>query len=143
MFFVFATNAQSKSLQVSFSIDEKNVENFDFFIFNDATNQLVQLSGLNGVFVISDSENKNNRYIISNSKHFIEIPKIDFLKEVNYIAVTYYNYSNKELYEKRYNMDFVKRKGKSYQVDFGLGDIYYVNFSKQKTKKLKKLLCGK
>ncbi|HQV35450.1 MAG TPA: hypothetical protein PLC36_03975, partial [Flavobacterium sp.] len=79
------------------------------------------MAKVNGLINI-DKNLSNCTLFIKNENHIVKIPKIDYLFDVNFIEVNFYDSENKQLFEKKYNKEF-KRKGKSYQVYFGLEDI--------------------
>ena len=84
--------------------------------------------------------NPNITYLIKGKDHVIELPHIDYLSDVENIKITYYDSFKKELFEKKYKKNYIVKKGLNYQIDFGLGDLYFVNYTKEKSKRIKQLI---
>jgi hypothetical protein len=137
--FVSFVNAQNKSVLVSFSINEMNVDGLEFYIVNYENNSVTKLEGKNNIFNVLNVKD-NSVYIVKVNNHIVEIPKIDYFSDINYIKVYYYDDIKNNPFVHKYGSDFTKEKGKNYYVDFGLGDVCFVNFSKKKIRKLKKLI---
>jgi len=130
---IFAQEIISRNIEILFFENEKRVE-YEVYAVNDNTNLILKLAKVNGLINI-DKNLSNCTLFIKNENHIVKIPKIDYLFDVNFIEVNFYDSENKQLFEKKYNKEF-KRKGKSYQVYFGLEDIYFLDYSKKQIRKL-------
>jgi len=134
---IFAQKIISNNVEIIFFENEKRLDN-EVYAVNDSTNLIFKLTKVNDYINIDKSLIKCTLFIKSEN-HIVKIPKIDYLLDVNFIEVNFYDLKNKQIFEKKYNEEF-KRKGKSYQVYFGLEDIYYLNYSKKQIKQLNKSL---
>jgi predicted membrane-bound dolichyl-phosphate-mannose-protein mannosyltransferase len=132
---IFAQENISKNLEILFFENEKRVEN-EVYAVNDSTNLFFKLAKVNNLINI-DKDLRKCTLFIKSENHIVKIPKIDYLFDVDFIEVNFYDFENKQLFEKKYNKEF-KRKGKSYQVNFGLEDIYFLNYSTKQIKQLNK-----
>ena len=138
--FVGYINAQNKSVVISFSINDINVEKLDLFIYNKLSNSIIKQDFIDNAFIIMEINNPNITYLIKGKDHVIELPHIDYLSDVENIKITYYDSFKKELFEKKYKKNYIVKKGLNYQIDFGLGDLYFVNYTKEKSKRIKQLI---
>lgn len=134
---IFAQEIISRNLEILFFENEKRVES-EAYTVNDSTHLIFKLAKVNDLINI-DKNFSNYSLFIKSENHIVKIPKIDYLFDVNFIEVNFYDFENKLLFEKKYNKEF-KRKGKSYQVNFGLEDIYFLNYSNKQLKQFNKIL---
>ena len=134
--FIFISNfifSQEDSIGIYFN-DEKNINTMVNIVVIDRINNVQQ------VFEIQNSMIKReildfNKYdiFLTTKNHIIRFPKIDFISDVSVIDI---KFLEKEEIIKE---NTLSKNKKNYSINFNLGDIYYIGYTRKQIRKLKKI----
>jgi hypothetical protein len=126
--------SQENDVGIYFSDKEKNIDKINLIIINHETNTKQIFEIQNTTIKREVLDFKKYDILLSTKNHIIRLPKINFISQVNSIEIKHLNKEDvrkeKELSSKKTN----------YSINFNLGDIYYVSYSKKQIRKLKNLL---
>ena len=126
--------SQENEVGIYFSDKEKNIDKINLIIINyeDNTKQIFEIQ--NSTIKREVLDFKKYDILLSTKNHIIRLPKINFISQVNSIEIKHLNKENvnidKELSSKKAN----------YSINFNLGDIYYISYTKKQIRKLKNLI---
>lgn len=126
--------SQENDVGIYFSDKEKNIDKVNLIVisYEDNTKQIFEIQ--NSTIKREVLDFKKYDILLSTKNHIIRLPKINFISQVNSIEIKHLNKEEvgkeKELSTKKTN----------YSINFNLGDIYYVSYSKKQIRKLKNLL---
>ena len=126
--------SQENDVGIYFIDKEKNIDKINLIVINyeDNTKQIFEIQ--NSTIKREVLDFKKYDILLSTKNHIIRLPKINFISQVNSIEIKHLNKEDvrkeKELSSKKTN----------YSINFNLGDIYYVSYSKKQIRKLKNLL---
>ena len=126
--------SQENEVGIYFSDKEKNIDKINLIIINyeDNTKQIFEIQ--NSTIKREVLDFKKYDILLSTKNHIIRLPKVNFISQVSYIEIKHLNKENvnidKELSSKKAN----------YSINFNLGDIYYISYTKKQIRKLKNLI---